>query len=142
MKEDRLARIAELKAKRKRELKKHEDAKGDKLKWKRDIWEEKDLFDGETPVHYLRGIEGVGPKLSNLTRRSFQRLYTKITDIFRFESNKQLNMGALGFLESWSIHFGPEDHVFLHDSQIFPVIRSLVTRQAGDEIDANINDQR
>ena len=39
-KEDRLARIAELNAERKRELAKQEDAKGDKLK-------EKDLFDGE-----------------------------------------------------------------------------------------------
>jgi len=41
-------------------------------------------------------------------------------------------MGALGFLESWAIHFDTGDHAFLHDSQIFPVIRSLMSRSSAN----------
>ena len=94
-------------------------------KWKRDNW---DNANENKTIHYNKGIEGSGTKLLRLTQKSFQGLYSKITDLFRKQLNKNLNMGALGFLQSWTLHFDVSDYEFLHDSQIFPVIRSLMTR--------------
>eukprot|EP01083_Nonionella_stella_P273899 929481_1 len=138
----RKKRIDARKKRRKKDGKKKEQQEIEpELKWKRDIWRD-DIIEGQKIIHYLRGIEGSGPKLSNLTRSAFQKLYTKLTAIFRADSSRELNMGALGFLESWSIHFGVDDHAFLHDSQIFPVIRSLMSRshelKEDEEVRSNI----
>lgn len=97
---------------------KDEEKQNEEERWRRDDWNEQNAFDGETVIHYFRGIEGSGPKLTNLVQSAFQKLYTKITAIFRHDSSIGLNMGALGFLESWSIHFDKSDHLFLHDSQV------------------------
>ena len=81
---------------------------------------------GPVGPHYLSGVEFAGEASRNALCAAVYSLYRSIGDFLRLK-RKVPSATRLLAMTVWAVNWLPEDHIFLHDCQIFRQIRAIMS---------------
>ena len=80
----------------------------------------------ESETHYMTWLHGCGPALTALITQAFRRVYSLISHLLRRAMEAGESDMLMVLLDAWKLDFQLQDQAFLHDCQIFPLIRRIM----------------